>query len=209
MILAIFLSAAITAANPAGAGAAVISERNSGVTVAPERARGLTLLASHRPTSGDPYRLTSPELQRAKERRKNLEEARDANVDARHAARQAEDDAASMGAEAIDTGLLLSFDDRSFDSHAGLSSATRRRLDVLVGFLLGHPESALKFRLSPGYVSAADAQRIAARTTALKRYLIGAGIEADRLTSTRIDVDAASIDRHAVQLVIEDSNIPQ
>lgn len=209
MILAIFLSAAITAANPAGAGAAVISERNSGVAVAPERAARLTLLASHRPVSGDRYLLTPTELQLAKERGKNLEEARDANVAARNAARQAENNAVSMEAQVIDTGLLLTFGDRSFVSHAELSSAARRRLDALVGFLLGHPDSAIKFRLSAGHVSEANAQQIAARAAALKRYLAGAGIEDDRFTSTRVGADATSDERNAVQLVVEDSNIPQ
>ena len=208
MSLPIFLSAVITAANLADSGAAVIYARNSGVVVAPEQAAQLTLLASHGPISSDPFRLTHAELLLAKERRRVLEEARDANVAARHAARQAEDSAASMNAEVVDAGLMLTFEDRSFASDAQLSAATRRRLDALVGFLQAHPESAIKFRVSPGYVSAADSQTHAARRAALKRYLTGAGIDADRLVSTRIELDVASVDPTAVQLVIEDSNIP-
>ena len=159
--------------------------------------------------SGDSYRLTPSELQRAQERVHAIEGAREANVDARRAARLADDDITSMAAESIDAGVLLTFDEQSFSGEAELTPAARRRLDALADFLMRHAERTIKVRAPASDLSNAEARAITARSAALRRHLTRAGIADDRLLLARIDLDIAATARTAVQLVIEDSAIPR
>jgi outer membrane protein OmpA-like peptidoglycan-associated protein len=152
----------------------------------------------------------------ADEQKRQLEEMRDVNVDARRKAEQVQRYIDVLQAEVIDRGLLLTFDDGLFAGNsARLNSSGSERLHQLVGFLNAYRyrnaqiESSAACKASAGY----DATLSQYRAAAVKSYLTERGIAPARLSaqinrqslSINDDCDAHSLYRNRqVIVIIED-----
>jgi outer membrane protein OmpA-like peptidoglycan-associated protein len=152
----------------------------------------------------------------ADEQKRQLEEMRNVNADARRNAEQVQRYIAVLQAEVIDRGLLLTLDDGLFAGNSARPNANgSERLDRLVGFLDAYPyrnaqiESSAACRAAAGYDAALSQYRAAAVTS----YLIEQGIAAARLSahinkeslSINDDCDAHSLYRNReVIVLIED-----
>jgi outer membrane protein OmpA-like peptidoglycan-associated protein len=151
----------------------------------------------------------------ADEQRRELEEMRNVNVDARRNSLQLQRYIDALQAEVIDRGLLLTLDDAQFAGNsARLSNGGSARLDQLVNFLDDYPyrsaqiESSAACKASAGY----DALLSQRRAVAVASYLTERGVAAARL-STRSkesssedeDCDSPALHRsRQVMITIED-----
>jgi outer membrane protein OmpA-like peptidoglycan-associated protein len=131
----------------------------------------------------------------ADEQKRQLEEMRDVNVDARRDALQLQRQIVGLQAEVVDRGLLLTLDDALFaGSSARLNAAGVERLDLLASFLDDHPyrtaqlESSAACRASAGY----DATLSQRRAVAVARYLLLRGTAPTQL-STHGSQQSASV----------------
>lgn len=152
----------------------------------------------------------------ADEQRRELEEMRSVNVDARRNAQQLQRQIFGLHAEIIDRGLLLTLDDALFAGNSvRLNADGGERLDKLARFLDDHPyrlariESSAWCKASAGY----DATLSERRAVAVASYLIQRGIASSRLSavsnkessSVDDDCDAHSLQRNRqVIVLIED-----
>ena len=146
----------------------------------------------------------------ADEQRRELEEMRNVNADARRNALQLQQYVDALQAEVIDRGLLLTLDDVLFAGNsARLSADGSERLDELARFLDAYPyrsaqiESSAVCRASVGY----DALLSQRRAVAVARYLTQRGIAAARLSarskeSSSIDEDCDAPRLHRNRQVI-------
>lgn len=149
----------------------------------------------------------------ADEQKRELEEMRNVNADARRNAQQLQRRIDVLQAEAIDRGLLLTLDDVLFAGNsARLNANGSERLDQLVGLLDDYPhrsaqiESSAACRASAGY----DATLSQHRAGAVTDYLIERGIAVSRLSthvnkessSVNDDCDAHSLHRNRQVIVI-------
>jgi outer membrane protein OmpA-like peptidoglycan-associated protein len=132
----------------------------------------------------------------ADEQRRELEEMRNINADARRNAQQLERQVDALQAEVIDRGLMLTLDDTLFAGNsARLNADGSERLDQLASFLKDYPyrsaqiESSAACRASAGY----DATLSESRAVAVASYLIQRGIASARL-SARSDQESSSVD---------------
>jgi outer membrane protein OmpA-like peptidoglycan-associated protein len=151
----------------------------------------------------------------ADEQRRELEEMRNVNADARRNVLQLQRHIDALQAEVIDRGLLLMLDDTQFAGNsARLNNGGSARLDQLASFLDDYPyrsaqiESSAACKASAGY----DALLSQRRAVAVASYLTQRGIAAARL-STRTkesasddeDCDAPALNRNRqVMVIIED-----
>ena len=90
----------------------------------------------------------------------------------------------ALHGEATHEGLLLRFDDRSFEKGTTqLNMASRDRLDQLVGLLSTYTKLALTIRRGAPDSRYTDTQRrmSVGRTAALEHYLLRSGVSANRL----------------------------
>jgi len=147
--------------------------------------------------------------------KRELEEMRNVNADARRNAQHLQQHIDSLQAEVIDRGLLLTLDDTQFAGNsARLSNGGSARLDQLISFLDDYPfrgaqiESSAACKASAGY----DALLSQRRAVAVASYLTERGVAAARL-STRSkdslsddeDCDPAALHRsRQVTVIIED-----
>ncbi len=122
----------------------------------------------------------------ADEQKRELEEMRLVNVDARQVAQQLQRQILGLQAEVIDRGLLLTLDDVLFAGNsAQLNADGSERLDRLAGFLDDHPyrvaqiESSAACKASAGY----DATLSERRSVAVASYLVQRGIASARLSA--------------------------
>ena len=150
----------------------------------------------------------------ADEQRRELEEMRKVNADARQNALQLQRYIDELQAEVIDRGLLLTLDDAQFSGNsARLSNGGSARLDQLIGFLDDYPyrsaqiESSAVCKASAGY----DALLSQRRAVAVASYLTERGIASTRLsTRTKVgspddaDCDAPLLQRNRQVVVILD-----
>lgn len=152
----------------------------------------------------------------ADEQRRELEEMRDVNADARRNAQQLQRQIDALQADVVDRGLLLTLDDVWFAGNAArLNAGGSERLDELVSFLKDYPhrnaqiESSAACKASAGY----DATLSQRRAEAVASYLIQRGIAAARLSdrssteswSVDADCDAHSLHRNRqVTVIIQD-----
>jgi outer membrane protein OmpA-like peptidoglycan-associated protein len=149
------------------------------------------------------------------EQRRELEEMRDVNADARRNALQLQRYIDALQAEVIDRGLLLTLDDLLFAGNsARLSADGSERLDELARFLDAYPyrsaqiESSAVCRASVGF----DALLSQRRAVAVAGYLTRRGIAAARLSARSKqssledeDCDAPRLHRNRqVIVIIED-----
>jgi outer membrane protein OmpA-like peptidoglycan-associated protein len=169
--------------------------------------------AAHRRIVVDSRTLAQVE---ADEQKRELEEMRDVNADARRNAQQLQGQIDALHAEVIYLGLLLTLDDALFAGNsARLNASGRERLDQLSSFLERHPhrhaqiESSATCTASAGYDPTLSQHRAAAVTS----YLIERGVAAARLSaqfnressSVNDDCDAHSLYRNRqVVVIIED-----
>jgi outer membrane protein OmpA-like peptidoglycan-associated protein len=166
--------------------------------------------AAHETMAVDARTLVQAE---ADEQKRQLEEMRDINVDARRDALQMQRQIVGLQAEVVDRGLVLTLDDALFaGSSATLNSAGVERLDLLASFLEDHPyrtaqiESSAACRASAGY----DATLSQRRAVAIARYLILKGTAPTQLAthgsrqSAAIseDCDAESLHRNRQVIVV-------
>jgi outer membrane protein OmpA-like peptidoglycan-associated protein len=150
----------------------------------------------------------------ADEQRRELEEMRNVNADARRNVLQLQRQIDALQAEVIDRGLLLTLDDAQFAGNsARLSNDGSARLDQLVSFLDDYPylsaqiESSAVCKASAGY----DALLSQRRALAVASYLTEQGVAAARL-STRSkesssedeDCDPAALHRNRQVIVFID-----
>jgi outer membrane protein OmpA-like peptidoglycan-associated protein len=151
----------------------------------------------------------------ADEQRRELEEMRNVNVDARRNALHLQQHIDALQAEVIDRGLLLTLDDAQFSGNsARLNNGGSARLDQLISFLDDYPyrsaqiESSAACTASAGY----DALLSQRRAVAVASYLAQRGVAAARL-STRskesppddADCDAPALYRNRqVMVFLED-----
>jgi Outer membrane protein and related peptidoglycan-associated (lipo)proteins len=149
----------------------------------------------------------------ADEQKRQLEEMRDVNVDARRDALQLQRQIVGLQAEVVDRGLLLTLDDALFaGSSARLNPAGVDRLDLLANFLEDHPyrtaqiESSAACRASAGYDSTLSQRRAAAvardllrRGTAPTQLSTRGSHESSSVTG---DCDAASLHRNRQVIVV-------
>jgi outer membrane protein OmpA-like peptidoglycan-associated protein len=151
----------------------------------------------------------------ADEQRRELEEMRNVNADARRNALQLQQHIDALQAEVIDRGLLLTLDDVQFAGNsARLNNGGSARLDQLVSFLDDYPyrsaqiESSAVCKASVGY----DALLSQRRAMAVASYLTQRGVAASRLSartkegaSDDEDCDPAALHRNRqVIVIIED-----
>ena len=122
----------------------------------------------------------------ADEQKRELEEMRLVNVDARQIAQQLQRRIRGLQAEVIDSGLLLTLDDVLFAGNsAQLNADGSERLDKLASFLDDHPyrvaqiESSAACKASAGY----DATLSERRSVAVASYLVQRGIASARLSA--------------------------
>ena len=122
----------------------------------------------------------------ADEQRRELEEMRNVNADARRNVLQLQRHIDALQAEVIDRGLLLTLDDAQFAGNsARLSNGGSTLLDQLVSFLDDYPyrsaqiESSAACRASAGY----DALLSQRRAVAVASYLTERGVAAARVST--------------------------
>ena len=149
--------------------------------------------AAHAITAVDKRTIAQAE---ADEQRRELEEMRNVNADARRDAQQLQRRIDVLEAEVVDRGLLLTLGDLLFAGNsAGLTADGSERLDQLVSFLQDYPyrnariESSAACKASAGYDPTLSQRRAAAVT----RYLIQRGIAAARL-SAQSNEESSSVD---------------
>jgi outer membrane protein OmpA-like peptidoglycan-associated protein len=148
----------------------------------------------------------------ADEQKRELEEMRIVNVDARRDAQRLQRQILGLQAEVIDRGLLLTLDDAVFAGNsAQLNADGSERLDKLASFLDDHPyrvariESSAACKASAGY----DTTLSERRSTAVASSLIQRGIASARLSgrteqassSVAYDCDAQSLHQNRRVLV--------
>lgn len=150
----------------------------------------------------------------ADEQKRQLEEMRNVNVDARRNAQQMQRQILGLQAEVIDRGLLLTLDDVLFAGNSvRLNADGSERLDKLASFLEDYPyrtaqiESSAVCKASAGY----DATLSERRAVAVASSLIQRGIASARLSrvgateqassSVEYDCDAHSLHRNRRVLV--------
>jgi len=151
----------------------------------------------------------------ADEQRRELEEMRNVNADARRNALQLQRHIDALQAEVIDRGLLLTLDDAQFAGNsARLNNGGSARLDQLASFLDDYPyrsaeiESSAACKASAGY----DALLSQRRAVAVASYLTQRGIATARVStrSTESSSDDEDCDDPAlrrnrqVMVIIED-----
>lgn len=152
----------------------------------------------------------------ADKQKRELEEMRNVNADARRNAQQLQRQIDALQADVVDRGLLLTLDDALFAGNAArLNAGGSERLDKLVSFLKDYPhrnsqiESSAVCTASAGY----DATLSQRRAEAVASYLLQRGIAAARLSaqsnkessSVDADCDAHSLHRNRqVMVIIED-----
>ena len=149
----------------------------------------------------------------ADEQKRELEEMRMVNVDARRNVQQLQRQILGLQAEVIDRGLLLTLDDILFAGNSvRLNADGSERLDQLASFLDDHPyrvaqiESSAVCKASAGY----DATLSDRRAVAVASYLIQRGIVSSRLSAgtnkesswVDEDCDAHNLQRNRQVLVI-------
>jgi outer membrane protein OmpA-like peptidoglycan-associated protein len=148
----------------------------------------------------------------ADEQRRELEEMRNVNADARQHALQLQRHIDALQAEVVDRGLMLTLDDVLFAGNsARLSPNGGERLEELVRFLDAYPtrsaqiESSAVCRASVGYDALLSQRRAAAVTS----YLIQRGVAAARLSarsnessSDDEDCDAPRLQRNRQVMVL-------
>ena len=132
----------------------------------------------------------------ADEQKRELEEMRLVNVDARRNAQQMQRQILGLQAEVIDRGLLLTLDDALFAGNSvRLNAGGSERLDKLASFLDDYPyrtaqiESSAACKASAGY----DATLSERRAVAVASYLIQRGIASSRL-SAGSNTESSSVD---------------
>jgi outer membrane protein OmpA-like peptidoglycan-associated protein len=152
----------------------------------------------------------------ADEQKRELEEMRLVNVDARRNAQHLQRQIRGLEAEVIDRGLLLTLDDALFAGNsAQLNADGSERLDKLASFLDDHPyrvariESSAACRASAGY----DATLSERRSVAVASSLVQRGIATAQLSarvsgpteqassSVAYDCDAQSLQQNRRVLV--------
>ena len=149
----------------------------------------------------------------ADEQKRQLEEMRIVNVDARRNAKQLQLQILGLQAEVIDRGLLLTLDDVLFAGNSvRLSADGGERLDKLASFLDDHPYRVAQIESSAGCKASAgyEATLSERRAVAVASYLIQRGIASSRLSavsnneSSSVDdgCDAHSLKRNRQVLVI-------
>jgi outer membrane protein OmpA-like peptidoglycan-associated protein len=144
--------------------------------------------------------------------KRELEEMRIVNVDARRNAQQMQRQILWLQAEVIDRGLLLTLDDGLFAGNsARLNADGRERLDKLASFLDDYPyrtaqiDSSAVCKASAGY----DATLSERRAVAVASHLMQRGIASSRLSdgsneessSVDDDCDAHDLQRNRQVLV--------
>src|SRR6185436_20280145 len=96
----------------------------------------------------------------ADEQKRELEEMRNVNADARRNALQLQQHIDALQAEVIDRGLLLTLDDAQFSGNsARLSNGGSTRLDQLVSFLDDYPFRGAQIESSAACKASADTTR--------------------------------------------------
>ena len=157
---------------------------NSHSSVIQPRPSAGPLIKKNLPRTEDAFALTPAELRLAIQRKESLEEARDANADARRIALEFEREMMALQGEVTHEGLLLRFGDASFEKDTTqLNRASRDRLDRLVDFLRKHPKQALTIRRFAQGPSDTDTHRrlSVGRTAAVEHYLLRSGVTENRL----------------------------
>ncbi|HXS89813.1 MAG TPA: OmpA family protein [Steroidobacteraceae bacterium] len=147
--------------------------------------------------------------------KRELEEMRNVNADARRNALHLQQHIDSLQAEVIDRGLLLTLDDAQFAGNsARLSNGGSTLLDQLVSFLDDYPyrsaqiESSAACKASAGY----DALLSQRRAVAVASYLTERGVAAARLSTRSKEISAEDEDcdppalhrNRQVMVIIED-----
>jgi outer membrane protein OmpA-like peptidoglycan-associated protein len=149
----------------------------------------------------------------ADEQKRQLEEMRDVNVDARRNAQRLQRQIRGLQAEVIDRGLLLTLEDGLFAGNsARLNTDGGKRLDKLAGFLDDYPhrsariESSAACKASAGYDAALSERRAAAvASSLLQRGVASARLSAgssNELSSVDDDCDAHELHRNRQVIVI-------
>lgn len=122
----------------------------------------------------------------ADEQKRELEEMRNINADARRNAQQLQRQIDALQAEVIDRGLMLTLDDALFAGNSARPNADgSERLDKLAAFLKDYPhrsaqiESSAACKASAGY----DATLSESRAVAVASNLIQRGIASTRLSA--------------------------
>ena len=149
----------------------------------------------------------------ADEQKRQLEEMRDVNVDARRNAQQLQRHILGLRAEVIDRGLLLTLDDVLFAGNsARLNADGGERLDNLASFLDDYPhrsariESSEACKASAGYDATLSGRRAAAVASSLiQRGVASARLSAgsrNELSSVDGDCDAHELHRNRQVIVI-------
>ena len=149
----------------------------------------------------------------ADEQKRQLEEMRDVNVDARRNAQRLQRHILGLRAEVIDRGLLLTLDDVLFAGNsARLNADGGERLDDLASFLDDYPhrsariESSEACKASAGYDATLSGRRAAAVANSLiQRGVASARLSAgssNELSSVDGDCDAHELHRNRQVIVI-------
>ena len=126
-----------------------------------------------------------PEGAQAREQARQLEEARDINVEARHSAEAMQAQIAELQADNTNRGLVLTLGDVLFGGNtAKLNTGGSHRLDKVVDFLNRYPQ---RQALIEGYDDSMGSDRHdralpERRADAVKTYLVRKGISSKRLT---------------------------
>jgi len=151
----------------------------------------------------------------AREQARQLEEARDINVEARRSAEALQAQIAELQADNTNRGLVLTLGDVLFGGNsAELNTGGSHRLDKVVDFLNRYPQ---RQALIEGYDDSMGSDRHKRtlperRADAVKIYLVRQGISSQRLTVNGSDSESPVGDNHSVadlrnrhvEVVIED-----
>jgi outer membrane protein OmpA-like peptidoglycan-associated protein len=209
VLVAVGLSCASSAAT-SDRGSRDISSRHNPSSATGPSSSAYTITAEHRPRMVATA-MTSSERLLTTQRKAKLEEARDANADARRIALDFDHELLTLQGDATHEGILLRFSDEAFaDGTTQLSGASRERLGHLVSFLDRHPESVVRIERSSHDLRGTDTRRRLSlgRTAAVEYYLAQSGIAKGRLAITishaRNDSIAAGVEGPIVHVIIED-----
>jgi len=193
------------------------SRRHSSAAIA--IAMGGALLAAcsavpARPDGAQAQALVTEARAEAREQARQLEEARDINVEARRSAQARRAQIAELQADLTDRGLVLTLGDGLFGGNtAKLNTGGSDRLDKVVDFLNRYPQRKAAIE---GYDDSMGSDQhnralLERRADAVKTYLIRNGIGSERLTITGDDAgspvgdngSAADLQNRHVEVVIE------